>query len=163
MTTIAARHPCFNYRVASVFVRDGHVLLHRGMADDFWTLPGGRPELYETSRDAIVREMQEEMGLHVEIQRLLWVVENFFEYEGENAHELSFFYLMGLPKESGRDDVTKEFTGFEGDLPIVFRWFAIDQLAQAPLYPTFLRRALADLPASPEHVIHIDPGEEPRS
>jgi ADP-ribose pyrophosphatase YjhB (NUDIX family) len=157
MAAIAARHARFNYRVAAVCLRERHVLLHRGVKDDFWTLPGGRPELYESSHDALVREMQEEMGLRVEIQRLLWVVENFFEYEGEQAHELSFFYLMSLPKNSGHDDVRKDSTGFEGDIPIIFRWFPIERLAEVPLYPTFLKIALVDLPASPAHMVHTEP------
>lgn len=154
---IAARHACFNYRVAAVFIHDGHALLHRGMTTGgFWTLPGGRPELYEPSQHAIVREMQEEMGLLIEIQRLLWVVENFFVYEGEQAHELSFFYLTKFSEDSGYEDVNKEFTGFEGDIPIVFRWFPVDKLAELPLYPSFLRTSLTKLPDHPVHLIHRD-------
>jgi ADP-ribose pyrophosphatase YjhB (NUDIX family) len=160
LSTIPARHACFNYRVAAVFLHDRHALLHRGLPDSFWTLPGGRPELYESSHDALIREMQEEMGLRVEIQRLLWVVENFFEYEGEQAHELAFYYLMRRPENSGLDDLNVEFTGFEGDLPIIFRWYPVELLADVPLYPTLLKTALADLPAFPVHVIHVDPPKQ---
>jgi ADP-ribose pyrophosphatase YjhB (NUDIX family) len=156
-TLIAARHECFNYRVAAIFLHDDHILLHRGVTATYWLLPGGRPELYETSSDAIVREMQEEMGLHVEIQRFVWVVENFFEDDDVRGHELTFYYLMRLPVNSGFEDVNREYTGFEGNLPIVFRWFPVDQLQDVPLYPTFLKTALADLPASAAHVIHTDP------
>jgi ADP-ribose pyrophosphatase YjhB (NUDIX family) len=156
MSEIAARHARFNYRVAAVFIHDGHALLHRGVIENFWILPGGRPEIHEASHEAIVREMHEEMGLWAEIERLLWVVENFFVYEGERAHELTFYYLMKLPAQSGYEDVHREFSGFEGDLPIIFRWFPVDQLSDVPIYPTFLRTSLIDLPASPVHLIHTD-------
>jgi 8-oxo-dGTP pyrophosphatase MutT (NUDIX family) len=156
MSAIAAGHARFKYRVAAVFIHDGHALLHRGVTDSFWILPGGRPELYESSLDAIVREMQEEMGLRVAVQRLLWVVENFYVYEGEGAHELTFYYLMRFPENSGHENVHEEFTGIEGNLPIIFRWFPCDQLSDVPLYPTFLRVSLVDLPASPVHLIHTD-------
>lgn len=32
----------FNYRVAGIWIKNGYVLLHRFVNDDFWTLPGGR-------------------------------------------------------------------------------------------------------------------------
>ncbi len=46
--------------------------------DDYWAMPGGRAEIGETSARTIVREMQEELGCEVEVERLLWTVENFY-------------------------------------------------------------------------------------
>ena len=37
-----------------------------------WCFPGGGIEPGETPAEAIVREMQEEVGLHVEAERELW-------------------------------------------------------------------------------------------
>ena len=45
--------------------------------------------MLENSKDAIVREMQEEIGARVNVHRLLWVVENFFEYNARSFHELN--------------------------------------------------------------------------
>src|SRR5699024_6029066 len=70
----------FNYRTAVVMIHDGHVLLHRQPKDDYWALPGGRVSLMERSRDAAVREMQEELQIDVSINQLLWITENFFTY-----------------------------------------------------------------------------------
>jgi hypothetical protein len=51
----------------------------------------------------------------------------------------------------------REHEGREGDdLRLIFRWFPVAELTQVPLYPTFLRDALADLPASPCHIVHRD-------
>ena len=169
MKPLAARHHRFNYRVAGIIVDEGHVLLHRGEADRFWTMPGGRPELGEPSRDALVREMQEELGLRVEIERLLWIVENFFPDDAAAPddpslpamwHELAFYYLVRLPVGSGFDAQRREFTGFEGDLPIIFRWFPCGRLHDVSLFPTFLRGALAALPRTPVHVVHTDPPKD---
>ena len=49
--------------------------------------------------------MEEEIATRVEVLRLLWVVENFFEYFGERLHEISFYYLMSLPENSPYRDV----------------------------------------------------------
>jgi hypothetical protein len=32
----------FTYRVGAIIIRDGHVLLMRMTAEDFWFVPGGR-------------------------------------------------------------------------------------------------------------------------
>ena len=159
MIVLDADSACFTYRVAGVCVHDGHVLLHRAETDDFWALPGGRCELFETSCDTLEREMHEEMGEQVAVGRLLWVVENFFNHDGRRFHELGLYHTMALPEGSGRRDVRQEFARREGELTLIFRWFPVDQLEEVRLYPSFLRTALADLPRSPAHVIHTDPDD----
>ena len=147
--------------MAGVCIQDGHVLLHRDDKDDFWVMPGGRPRLFESSLDALVREMKEEITTHVEVLRLLWVVENFFEYVGERMHEVSFYYQMSLPEESPYRNAGMDFTGQEGDVTLLFHWFRIDEIERVRLLPTFLRNALGALPDSPVHVIHVDQPDQP--
>jgi ADP-ribose pyrophosphatase YjhB (NUDIX family) len=156
MTEIAIASDHLNYRVAGVFVHEDHVLLQSEASIDFWVMPGGRPRLYESSRDALVREMNEEIEAHIEVLRLFWVVENFFVHDGVHFHELSFYYEMSLPEDSPYRDVRIGFTGIEGDVALLFRWFRIDEIERVNLRPTFLRTALGTLPDSPVHIIHVD-------
>ena len=161
MTDIEIASDHLNYRVVGVCVHEDHVLLHREEKDNFWVMPGGRPHLYESSRDALIREMDEEFSTRVEVLRLLWVVENFFEYFGERLHEISFYFQMALPEGSPYRNVGVDFTGQEGDLTLFFHWFRIDEIAQVRLHPTFLRTALSALPDSPVHIIHVDQPDPP--
>ena len=161
MTDIAIASDHLNYRVVGVCVHEDHALLHREEKDDFWVLPGGRPRLYESSRDALIREMDEEISTRVEVLRLLWVVENFFSYFGKQLHELSLYYQMALPVDSPYRDVGVDFTGQEGDVTLLFHWFRIDEIEGVRLHPTFLRTALGALPDSPVHIIHVDQPDEP--
>jgi ADP-ribose pyrophosphatase YjhB (NUDIX family) len=71
---------CFNYRIVGVAVHEHAGLLHQAEGDSFWTCPGGRAELGEAAEQTLQREMREELGVEVEVVRLLWFVENFFEY-----------------------------------------------------------------------------------
>ena len=127
----------FNYRVAGVCIHEGHVLLHRVESMDFWIMPGGRAELYESSRDALLREMREELGLEVTIDRLLWFVENFFSEDGRRWHELAFYYQFTLPEGACRD-VRQEFSVVDGGVTLPL-----------PLVPARANRATADLPNIP--------------
>ena len=65
--------------VASAVVwRDHEVLLVRGQraddADPAWVLPGGQVENGELAHEAVVREVEEEAGIHLRsLERLLFV------------------------------------------------------------------------------------------
>ena len=131
------------------------MLLHRAVVDDFWAMPGGRCELGEPTEVALCREMQEEMGLAVRVERLLWVIEHFLTWRGTAHHELGFYYLLDPGPELVCDPDTL-FYGQEGTLQLIFRWFPVDALEQVTLYPVFLRRALRHLPAQTEHIVLID-------
>ncbi|TMW70089.1 NUDIX hydrolase [Alteribacter natronophilus] len=139
----------FNFRVAGVLIVDNQVLLHKAETDSFWALPGGRVQISERSEDALIREIQEETGMRVKTEGLLWTVENFFHYEGEAFHEIGFYYRMcpELPLEK-----QKSFYGLETDRQLVFRWFPLDQLDDIEVRPSFLKERLKGLP---EHATHI--------
>ena len=161
MLTFDQGNSRFNYRVAGVAIDDGHVLIHRAESETFWTLPGGRVEMGEASEDSLRREMREEIGVDVVVERLLWIVENFFDYAGKQCHELAFYYLMRIPAGRLRAD-GERFYGleefYEGE-PVVklhFQWTALDRLGELELYPSFLTERLGSLPGGVEHLVHVD-------
>ena len=53
---------------------------------------GGGVEVGETSEQTIVREIREELGAEVQDLKLLGVLENLFELEGRQQHEVVFVY-----------------------------------------------------------------------
>ena len=146
----------FNYRIAAVFVDDGHLLVHRAESDPFWALPGGRAEMRELAADTVRREMREELGEEVRVERLLGVVENLFRYSGLDYHELGMYWLAHLPATSPRRDKAAWFHGDDGGTPLVFRWVPLAEVATLDLRPAFLRTAVGALPAAVEHVVVIE-------
>jgi ADP-ribose pyrophosphatase YjhB (NUDIX family) len=141
----------FNYRVAGIWIENGHILLHRQKDDAYWALPGGRAQILEDSKTCLVREMDEELGVSVEVERLLWVVENFFPYAGKNFHEIGFYYLVrGADGKSYYQ--SGPFFGPEGDR-LVYQWVKLSEVHDAVLQPEFLREALKELPEATQHVI----------
>lgn len=79
--------------VAGVIERDGQILIgqrKRGDWNEFkWEFPGGKVELREDPRDALHRELREELHIEAEIGRELTRYE--FQYPGKPAIQLIFF------------------------------------------------------------------------
>ena len=159
MIRLQAATGSFNYRIVGVAVRGDEVLLHRAVTDDFWALPGGRAELREPAEATLRREMREELDVEVRVERLLWVVENFFTFRGVDHHELALYFLIDLPSDSLPATARRPFRGDEEGLELVFEWHPRAGLDRVRLYPTFLREALHSLPETPVHVVHTDPTE----
>ena len=79
-----------------LFRRNGEILVAEGLDTSTsrrYARPlGGGVELGETSGQTIVREIREEIGAEVRDLKLLGVLENLFELEGEQRHEVVFVY-----------------------------------------------------------------------
>ena len=143
----------FNYRTCGVITDDKRILLHKMKDDGFWALIGGRVKMLESSDCAIKREMKEELGENIEINRLLWTVENFFTFKEQKYHEISTIYFVNLQKDSWIINRKTSFNGVEGDL-LIYKWFDFDELDNLNIKPSFLKEKLLCLPKIPNHIIH---------
>jgi 8-oxo-dGTP pyrophosphatase MutT (NUDIX family) len=148
----------FQMRIAGLAFRDGHVLVHRATHEKFWTFPGGRAEVGETSQQTLEREMQEELGVDATVGRLLWSVENFFRYEGKDWHELGFYYLMDLPETFAfhPEEIVHRMRDGKNDLE--FRWVEATcaALTALDIPPYFIAAEIENLPAGTQHLVWHD-------
>jgi 8-oxo-dGTP pyrophosphatase MutT (NUDIX family) len=147
----------FNYRVAGAAIHNGHILLDRNSRNSYWVLPGGHPEMMEPMTDALYREVKEEIGEDVQIDRLVWILENFF-HKGKDIHELSFYFLMHIQPDSRLLRSYGPFYGEEHGHQLIFQWFPLNEevLTNLPLYPGYLAQALLNLPKTPQHIVFHD-------
>lgn len=146
----------FQCRAVGVIIDRQRLLIHRDERDDFWALPGGRPEFGEPAGSALARELLEELGVTAEVGRLVWVVENFFTYAGERFHEISFYFLVSLPEDAPLKDYHQPFAGEDSGVPVIFQWYPIERLEDLALYPTFLRKAISRMPSETQYLAHTD-------
>ena len=68
--------------VAAIIERDGSVLATQrgyGEFENGWEFPGGKVEPHETSEEAIVREIREELKVDVHVKRHLVTVEHDYD------------------------------------------------------------------------------------
>lgn len=147
----------FNYRAAALCLHGGRVLLHRDKRGLHWALPGGHIDPQETAAQALTRELQEELGLRLEVGRLVWISEHFytgrmFKQEGKRVHELCWYFECTLPPDDPIVERVGLFDGLEGPR-YKFMWQPLDQLGQLRVLPTFVARGLRDLPQQVTHIV----------
>ncbi|MFA6146344.1 MAG: NUDIX domain-containing protein [Patescibacteria group bacterium] len=88
-------------RVAAVIIKDNQLLLiHRiRNGQEYFVFPGGAVETGEILEEAIKREIHEEFGLGIELDRLLFQIKNFGRDE--------FYFLVtkfsGIPQIGGEE------------------------------------------------------------
>lgn len=111
--------------------------------DGYHRLIGGGVELGETHRDAVLREVEEELGARVDDLVSLGVVENIFWIDGVLGHEIVFLYagcLDPMPPAEGA-----ALTESDGSVvPVV--WRPVDDEHEAlPLFPAAVVPLVRDL------------------
>ena len=150
----------FNHRVAAVVIDDGYLLLHKSEKDDFWSLPGGRLELLEDSKTALEREFIEEVNEALQVERMLWIVENFFDYEGQQFHELGMYYLARLAnKDAELNNKNMRHVGYEPTAKLLYKWFKLEDVKEMRIFPSFIREGVSDIPSVCTHLVHYDVDE----
>ncbi|MGM0972036.1 MAG: NUDIX hydrolase [Bacillota bacterium] len=144
-------------RTSGVAINDRQVLLHD--MDHFWVLPGGGVESVESSIDALKREFKEELGIEVNIKRLIWVIENFFEYNGQKEKSTEFYYLIEFPLNPEIYNKAN-FEGFEkgANLKLNFKWQSLEEIDDLTIVPECLPGLLKELintdKADIKHIVH---------
>ena len=60
----------FNYRVAAIIKKDGKILLHKSKKDNFYTIPGGRVKVGESSIKTLKREFIEKIEKDINVKEI---------------------------------------------------------------------------------------------
>ena len=142
----------FDVRAAGVLVRNGKILVQRETDGNEYALPGGHVQVGETTMQALAREWQEEMGVFVTCEKLLWTEECFFEWRGKQNHDLCFYYLIRVDSNAVLPE-TAAFTPHRDNPAVEVGWLPIDRLHEVTVYPAFIREEIHRLDAPISHHI----------
>ncbi len=147
------REGWFRLRAAAIIISNGQVLMAHNGPEPYYYSVGGAIAQNESSEEAVLREVIEETGVPYEIDRLAFILENFFIMpvggEPKNCHEISFYYLM-KPRESM--EIRCESFGFHDEKEEMV-WLPLDELADKHLYPIFFKEYLQAIPHGVTHII----------
>ncbi len=108
---------------AVIFDADGRVLLSHRRDCDFWNLPGGAVESGEAPWQAVVREVREEVGLEVVVERLAglysWTTEDHLIFvfrcqviggaltNSDESDDARYFALNAIPANTFHEHVRR--------------------------------------------------------
>lgn len=101
-------------------------------------MPGGRVVFGETSEEALLREIKEELKIDITDYKPLWLNECFFVHCKSTFHEIGMYYLVDISKT--------DFNHFEPEFELqeesrinTYCWLYIDKLDNYLLYPKFIK------------------------
>lgn len=127
----------FNVRVA-VLVEHNGKLLTQNDGDMYWLI-GGRLHFGEDSKQAILREISEELCYNVlprDSLKLNFICENFFMWDKTPCHEILFIYRLILSDES--DLLRKDCFKCGDNSRFIEKWVDFDELKNTSLVPKFI-------------------------
>lgn len=122
----------FIYRTSAIIYNSdkSKILLFYGDDRDYYMLPGGKVQELEQSKNAIKREIKEELGYDNLNYNLVGVSEEILEDKGFNVHQITLIY-----ESLYNGDISDEsFKSIETDW-INFKWIKISDLKKYKIYP----------------------------
>lgn len=147
----------FRLRACGILIDDGKVLMVRNKRDPYYYSLGGGVLHGEDIEKAAIREVFEETGCALEIDRLAFIHENFFSgdelgpLQGLISHEIAFYFLMKWMPNIQLKNAGETVDGLAEELV----WLEIDNLSKQdlPVYPQFFQSELKNLSDTAKHIV----------
>ena len=148
----------FLHKSGAIVIHDNKVLMVKNEKLPYYYTVGGRVNIGETSEDAVLREVFEEMGVRLEIDRLAFIHENYFVGNvfgaaDEPFHEVAFYYLMKQYDDIKNIKCTS--SGADGGAESL-HWLPLTKLSKYNLFPDFYKTELLNLKKKVSHFITIN-------
>lgn len=120
--------------IAICLFRNGNRILVSEAFDsskqDYYCRPvGGAIEFGENSRDAMLREIREELDVEVKNLKFIDVLESIFQYEGHLGHEIVFVYDAEFA--DGNFYRKSEIDGYKSGIDDKFtaKWYSLEEMS----------------------------------
>lgn len=137
--TIMDNDKRFGVRVAAFILNKDKtkIFMQRQRNYDYYMFPGGRLELGEDSSTAIIRELEEELGIINEDVKLKYIVENYIDLKKIKYHEIGFYFIVIIDENKYEyyDDIEYNSKDEEHDGISKFRWIKLDELNNFKFMP----------------------------
>ncbi len=139
-------------RAVGVLVKNNKILVQRDKNGNEYALPGGHIKIGETFENGLIREYKEETGIDINIKRLLWSEECFYEWNGKQAHNIAFYYLIEVCDGFEISD-NGEFVSHKDNCNVVIGYMDIDEIQNIIIYPDFLKNEVYNLNGEIKHFV----------
>jgi len=139
--------PVIRTAAKAVILHDGHVLLQRAHWDgqDCHFLPGGGQHPGEALDDTVRREVHEETGLTVDVERLLWLREYIGIHHNHADTEAATHRIEAIFACTPTGDPHQLGGHHHDDLQTGLEWVPLEKVPTLNLLPHAVRRPIAAL------------------
>lgn len=143
----------FRFRTGGIIIKDNKMLFVKCNVGNYYYMIGGAVQLGETTEQCIEREIFEEAGIKVQVDRLAVVCENFFKgvggvIDGFDCHTLEFYYLMKMQEDD--EYIAKTQTDESEELV----WLPIEDIPDSDIKPSFMKECISEI-INENKIIHI--------
>ena len=144
-----------NIRVAGIIIKDNRVLMVKNLRSDYIYSLGGRLKFGESAQQGVVREVYEETGVHMKIDRLGFIHENFFigstpSKMNRQVYEITFYFYMKVPEDFHIETDTATADG-DGETLVWLDWHSDERY-----YPQFFKTELDNPSTEIKHIVTDD-------
>ena len=80
----------FHVRTCGIIKQENKFLIMRVNKTPYYHIPGGHIEIGEDSKQAVIREIKEEIGCDVKEAKLFSIEENFWTRNNKKCHGIEF-------------------------------------------------------------------------
>ncbi|MEK7067022.1 MAG: NUDIX domain-containing protein [Patescibacteria group bacterium] len=122
----------FEVCLRGIIENNGRILVCHSKKKDYYYLPGGHLEYGEKIKDALARELKEELDASLDKFSFIGAVDNIFTEDGENHHEVNLVFKVKL-----KVNKTKSLEDH-----IDFAFIDKKEFAKAAFYPIALKKAI---------------------
>ena len=120
----------FHYRVVGVIVRDNNYLIQNIGGKDYYVLLGGHVRIGESSEDALIREVKEELEIDI------------LKRNGKIEHWIEQYYLVDSGEKLGKESWSFEENDIDGVKTLNYSFVSKEELKKIDLKPLKIKELI---------------------
>ena len=141
-----AQHGSIEVLVRGVCLMEGQLLICSNRQVGNRYLPGGHIDFGESARDALEREILEELGCRSRAGRFLGLCEHRFRQQGHPHAEINLLFALHIA------DIAPPHPPPAREPWLAFEWHALEALAYSSLQPAALRERIPEWIRAPQAI-----------
>lgn len=129
-----------NFRVGAILEYKDKILTEKNDSVTYSVMPGGRVKTLEDTKEALEREIKEELGIDVRgvNSEFISIVENFFVFNSVKCHEIYFVYRYKLNTDYDIKDGMKSLDSASSK----YYWKNKEELNKLEILPKIIKEVV---------------------